>query len=48
MEKKEVSFEEKIRELERKKEELEKENKFMIRELLEKHKSEQKWWKFWN
>ena len=48
MEKKEVSFEEKIRELERKKEELEKENEFMIRELLEKHKSEQKWWKFWN
>ena len=41
-------LERKKEELERKKEELEKENKFMIRELLEKHKSEQKWWKFWN
>ena len=45
---KQVHARQKIRELERKKEELEKENKFMIRELLEKHKSEQKWWKFWN
>lgn len=40
--------EEELKRIEEELERIKEENKILINELLEKQKSEQKWWKFWN